>query len=119
MKFDLTKPCPQCPFRSDIRPFLAQDRAEEIGMAITAGQQTFTCHKTTVPCEAEDGEDFGTMKDGPNAQHCAGALILLEKMEQPNQMMRWMERIGKYDRTKLDMDSPVFDDVDEFIEAQR
>lgn len=59
------------------------------------------------------------MKDGPNAQHCAGALILLEKMEQPNQMMRWMERIGAYDRTKLDMDAPVFGDTEEFIEAQR
>lgn len=116
MNFDMVKPCLSCPFRSDIRPFLTQDRAEEIGNAITLGQSSFTCHQTTVPCEGE--ESFGSMKDGPNAQHCAGALILLEKLEQPNQMMRWMERIGQYDRKKLDMNAPVFDTVDEFIDAQ-
>jgi hypothetical protein len=118
MRFDLIRPCPRCPFRSDIRPFLRPDRAEEIGDAITQGQQTFTCHETTVPCDDEDGEAFGEMQDGPKAQHCAGALILLEKLEQPNQMMRWMERLGQYDRTKLDMDAPVFDDIEQFIEAQ-
>ena len=113
MKFDMTSPCPQCPFRNDIRPYLRADGAEEIANALESGS-TFTCHKTTVPDPDSDGE----MMDGPNAQHCAGALILLEKLEAPNQMMRWMERIGFYDRRKLDMDAPVFDDFDEFIEAQ-
>lgn len=116
MDFGMTKPCPKCPFRCDIRPFLQAERAEEISEALMRGN-TFTCHQTTVA--DDDDESGGSMKDGPNAQHCAGALILLEKLESPNQMMRWMERIGCYDRRKLDMESPVFDDFEEFIEAQQ
>ena len=112
MNFKLKKPCKDCPFRTDIQAFLRPDRAEEIFLAITEQQATFTCHKTTV--ESEDGE----MVDGPNAEHCAGALILLEKLDQPNQMMRIAERIGLYDRRELEMESPVFDSGDDFIEAQ-
>jgi hypothetical protein len=65
---------------------------------------TFQCHKTI-----RKGEP----------QHCAGATIFLEANEQPNQMMRIMERLGAYDRHALDMDSPVFTDADEMIEHQR
>ena len=43
-------------------------------------------------------------------------MILLEKMDSPNNPMRMAERLGMYDRTKLDMDALVFDDVDNFIE---
>lgn len=110
MHFNMVRPCPQCPFRHDIPGYLTEDRVWEITDAILSGA-TFTCHKTTVCDEDEDGEC--EMVDGPNAEHCAGALIFLEKNEAPNQMMRWMERIGCYDRRKLDMASPVFDDADE------
>jgi len=113
MKFDLTKPCGDCPFRNDITFYLRPERVEEILEAISGQQQaTFTCHKTT-GYDDESGETLET-KD---SQHCAGALILLEKIERPNQMMRWMERLGYYDRKKLDMDSPVYSDPEEMIEA--
>lgn len=102
-------PCPHCPFRTDIRGYLRPERMEEIIDALLDGG-TFTCHKTTVPDE-EDG-----MVDGPNAQHCAGALIFLEHQERPNQMMRIAERLGFYDRTKLDMEAPVPDCEYELIE---
>ena len=59
------------------------------------------------------------MEDGPNAEHCAGALIFLEAQEQPNQMMRIAERLGLYDRRKLDMESPVFDDADAMADHLR
>jgi hypothetical protein len=39
--------------------------------------------------------------------HCAGALIFLEKREEPHQMMRICERLGMYDRTKLNMNANV------------
>jgi hypothetical protein len=39
--------------------------------------------------------------------HCAGMLIFLEKRNQPTQMMRICERLGLYDRTKLDMAAKV------------
>ena len=42
-------------------------------------------------------------------------MILLEKIERPNQLMRIMERLGFYDREKLDMTAPVFDTPKEFI----
>lgn len=115
MKMDLRRPCPNCPFRTDIRPFLSAARAEEIVLAITEQQQTFQCHKTVHYMEDEDGEE--THSQTPDDQHCAGALIMLEKMEQPNQWMRIAERLGCYDRTKLHMESPVYDDGEQMIEA--
>jgi hypothetical protein len=43
---------------------------------------------------------------------------VLERMEQPSQMMQICERIGLYDARKLDMDAPVFDSLEDWIEAQ-
>ena len=103
MKYDLTTPCPNCPFRSDVKPYIHRERVEEImGRA-------FSCHKTTT-CK-------GRSNDHKDAQHCAGSLILHEKIDQPHQMMRIMERFGDYDRTKLNMDAPVYDDIDEMLDA--
>lgn len=101
MKFDLVRPCKDCPFRSDIPGYLSAARVREIVDAITRQQGTFTCHKTN---KFEDGETIETR----DSQHCAGALIFLERLGRPNQMMRIAERLGGYDHTKLDMDSPVF-----------
>jgi hypothetical protein len=103
MKYDLKTPCAHCPFRSDVKPYIHPERVEEI-----IGQP-FSCHKTTT-CK-----DRGN--DHPEAQHCAGSLILHEKMEKPHQMMRIMERLGGYDRTKLNMDAPVYDDANAMISA--
>lgn len=102
MNFDLTKPCKECPFRNDRPGYLHPERVEEITDALFS-DQTFQCHKTI---------------DKGKPQHCAGALIFLEANEAPNQMMRIMERLGTYDRTKLDMSAPVFTDADSMIEHQ-
>lgn len=111
MKYNLAHPCPQCPFRNDIKPFITPERADEI--ASTDGE--FPCHKTTVLGDENDEE--GDMVVTPESQHCAGFLILREKMEQPSQMMRICERLGLYDRSKLDMAAPVYDDLDEMLDA--
>lgn len=116
MKYTLIRPCQHCPFRTDIHAFLTAARAAEISEAITEQQGTFACHETTV--DVEDEEGLGDRAVTDDSQHCAGALILLEKLERPNQMMRIAERLGLYDRRKLDMNSPVFDSVQEFIAAQ-
>ena len=115
MNFNLTKPCNGCPFGTNDEAVrhLGEERAEGIIDIITRMQQSFPCHKTTM-FDEDDGESIHSKKE----QHCAGALILLEKHNQPNQMMRISERFGGYDRTKLEMDSPVFDEYDDFIEAQ-
>ena len=111
MDYTLTTPCGNCPFRTDcLEGWLGEARAEEIIQSIVDQQATFSCHKLN------DFDDEGETVEGPKAQHCAGAMILLEKIERPNQMMRIAERLGMYDRTKLKMDAPVFDDESEFIE---
>lgn len=110
MNYNLTKPCADCPFRTDNGFYLPRARRAEIAESITDGQQTFACHKTT-----EFDDDTGEHVRSKNEEHCAGAMILLEHIGQPNQMMRIAERIGMYDHTKLDMTQPVARTVDEFV----
>ena len=106
MNFDLRRPCPHCPFRSDRPGFLRRDRAREIADSLKTGA-TFSCHATN-----EFDEEGEAVEEG---QHCAGAAIVLEKEGRPNQLMRISERIGFYDRTKLDMEAPVFDSLRAFV----
>lgn len=109
MKFNLVRPCPECPFRTDcLSGWLGEDRAVEIVNALSA-DHTFSCHKTLG--ETDEGETV-TVTD---SEHCAGAMVMLERVERPNQMMRIAERLGMYDHTRLDMESPVFDDFEDFI----
>lgn len=89
--------------------WLGEGRAEEIADALE-GDLVFWCHETTE--HDDDGEHIPKDTD----QHCAGAVIILEKLENPNQMMRISERLGGYDMRKMDMEANVFDDFDEFIE---
>ena len=107
MLMDKTKPCNNCPFRSDVMPYLTVERAEEIAVAITKRDLTFSCHKTVKNLGSKAKEE----------SHCAGAAIMLEKMQLPNQHMRIMERIGMYDRSKLDMKAPVYNNATEFVTA--
>lgn len=109
--YDMTSPCPKCPFRSDIPAFLTAARVREIEESLKRAE--FPCHQT-LDYETDDGEPVETK----NTKHCAGALILLEKLERPSQMMRICERIGLYDRRKLKMDAPVFDSFREMERAQ-
>lgn len=105
MNYNLTKPCGNCPFRSDKLFPLHPRRA----LDIATNDSEFACHKTV----DYSGDDGGEIKD--KSEHCAGLLIMLEQMNQPHQMMRVLERIGLYDRTKLDMSSPVYEDIDDYV----
>jgi hypothetical protein len=119
MNFTMKKPCADCPFRSDKVFPLHPDRARSILDGLLSGG-TFSCHKTV---DYDRGDEDDEMEDDdchiPSAeeQHCAGATILLEKLNRPNQMMRISERLGFYDRTKLDMEAPIYEDDDEMVEA--
>jgi len=63
----------------------------------------FACHKA---CKVDEEEgEFVPRND--KTPHCAGALIYLEKRERPHQMMRICERLGLYDRSKLNMKARV------------
>jgi hypothetical protein len=95
MKFGLVRPCGDCPFRSDRKFWLK--RAPEIAAAIFQHDQTFVCHNAP-------------------SQHCAGALILHEKLGKPNFLIRLAHGCGLYDPAALAMAAPVVDSVAEFIE---
>lgn len=98
MKFDLKKPCKDCPFikGSSTNRTLSKERLDGIVDDISNNDMTFTCHKTLNLPEREQ-------------QHCAGALIYLEREDNPNQMMRIAERLGLYDRRELNMTADIID----------
>lgn len=107
--FNLKQPCGACPFRTDQPAFLDPDRAQEIADHLHEGG-SFHCHKT-LDYSSEDGEGETTAK----SMHCAGAMIVLEHEDRPNQIMRIAERLGFYDRTALNMDAPVPQSMSEWV----
>jgi hypothetical protein len=109
--YSMTSPCKHCPFRNDITPYLHPGRVREIEASLERAE--FPCHKTTDSDRDEEQQYHPTGSE----IHCAGALILLEKLERPSQMMRICERLQIYDRRKLDMEAPVFDSFDEMVQA--
>ena len=111
--FGLKKPCNNCPFRTDVKPYLRTQRVVSILRSITEGDATFSCHKTT------KHDDDGNPVPGRKEKHCAGALILLEKMKQPNQLMRIGARLNFYKPAKLRMDAPVYDTAIAMVDAYR
>lgn len=116
MNFDLHRPCDQCPFlRVGGVKHLGRRRALEIGTMLADRQGgTFPCHKTTL-----FDEDTGEHVSGKREQHCAGALILAERVNPAGtQYMRIAERLGFYDRNAYTGGELVFETVEDFVEAQ-
>lgn len=93
MRYTLRKPCGECPFLKKMERGFTLERLEEFA----SGE--FPCHKA---CDTDEEGDFVARSD--KTPHCAGALIFNEKRNTPHQMMRISERLGLYDRTKLDME---------------
>ncbi len=111
--YEMTSPCPKCPFRTDVTPYLRKERIDDIERSLVNAE--FPCHLTTTVDEDDDDDFYIPTGD---EIHCAGALILLEKLGRPSQMMRISERLGFYDRRKLDMKAPVFDSFRAMKRAQ-
>lgn len=96
MKYNMTEPCDACPYLKG-SGFTWRSLMEH-----ASGE--FPCHKA---CKVDDESQY--VPRGEKTPHCAGALIFLEKLDAPHQMMRICERVGFYDRTKLNMAAPVVD----------
>ncbi len=114
MKFDMTTPCNDCPFRKVGGIRISEGRTHEIAsMMLSSNGGTFVCHKTS-------SDVSGKRLPEKDQVHCAGALIFAEKNDTATQMMRWMERIDLYD-PKVLMASPavnlIFDDLDSMVYA--
>lgn len=106
--FKLKRPCPKCPFVKG-NGYLRRDRARQIATDIANGA-TFACHQTTTY-----NDETGEMESLAESQFCAGALIMMEKQNAPNQIMRIAERLGIYDPSALDMGASVCGSSLEFI----
>lgn len=63
------KPCAQCPYRKDVKPYLTPERGEELAYAATNPYNTFHCHKTL---ESDDDDTYV----GDKSKICAGFLTL-------------------------------------------
>lgn len=117
MRFDLKRPCANCPFRKDSLPsWLGEARAEEIADAVLGRPGvTFACHRTTKFEEGDEGEEH---TPHPDEQHCAGAMILADRTGAANQMLQIAERLGIRNPDDLDPDAEelVFSDGDDFID---
>lgn len=99
MKLDLSSPCPQCPFRTDIDGYLTSGRVREIAISLYEGN-SFPCHKTTV----DDGE--GDLVATSNSQQCAGAEIWLAHQGLSTKWRGVAAALGA-NVSVLDMDAPV------------
>lgn len=118
--YRLVSPCKDCPFRSDLpahlKGWLGRERATQIARSLFTLGQTFQCHKTTE--HNEDDEDGYKLK-GCEFQ-CAGASIMQIKLDCQSQWMQVAQRMGYKKETeaikRLDLDAPVFDSPEAFIE---
>ncbi len=125
MNYDMKKPCDKCPFRTDIKPYLRKSRVREIDRNLKHSE--FPCHQTIDYNAIEEYRDSNGLEEDDDyipssildkTKHCAGALILLEKLGRSHQMMRISERFGDYKHTELDMKAPVFDSFEEMADVQ-
>lgn len=103
MNYAMTTPCDACPFTDT----LGNRRAFTTRRLNEFAQGVFPCHKTAELRENDDYDEPAVYRATETSAHCAGALIYLEKRGQPSQMMRIAERLGMYDRTKLNMEASV------------
>jgi hypothetical protein len=67
------KPCAQCPYRRDVKPFLTADRGEELAYHAENPYTDFPCHKTTIE---DDNSDEGDMMVTEDSLTCAGFLSM-------------------------------------------
>lgn len=65
----IKKPCKNCPYRKDVKPFLTPIRGEELAYLAQNPYSTFTCHKTLE--HDDEGNAFGSEQ-----KICAGFLSL-------------------------------------------
>lgn len=130
MRFDLKKPCPECPFTRAAGGYLTPERAREISQAVLYGNLTFACHKhlNGTHDELHDAENgMAAYQPSGEDQHCAGALAMYDKLASTgtghhyvaNQMIQIAERFGLRDPERLDARSgdDVYDSVKEMAQA--
>lgn len=114
-RFDMVRPCGDCPFRRDTPCQLEGDLPETVMEGLIFNGDGFMCHKTVA---YDDPATYAGGRPTANDQHCAGAMIFLEKVREPNKMMLRALARGTFDPERLDMAAPVVDTAREFLRGQ-
>ena len=118
-RFDMTRPCTNCPFRSDdtrIR-FSNRQRAEEIEES--GYRYGFPCHTTAVHIDdVEPDSPLAGYHFGKGSQHCIGFIMLMLKSGYD----AWPgiandEALADRIRQQVDWDAPVFNSIEAYLEA--
>lgn len=112
MDFKLRRPCPHCPFRRDIEPFLSAERAEEIADALE--HHTFACHETVHKAQPRDARGRFLPTE---TSHCAGVLIIMQRENRFGDLQQIAARLGLLELATLDMKAPTFNTLEEFVAA--
>ena len=116
MRFDLKKPCKNCPFRTDktaIR-FSGRERAEEIEES--AYRNGFPCHLSAIDTSEED-EERGGYTFGEDTQHCAGYIIMrLNEGDTEWPGIDNDEELGERLAMQMNFKSPVFQSTEDFLD---
>lgn len=107
MLFDLKKPCGGCPFLKENNLRLSRRRKQKFVNDIVKKEYAFVCHRSTKDYSGKSGKE----------NHCAGALIIMKKNKIHNMVTRIATAIGGYNPDLLKMDSPVFDNFEDFVET--
>lgn len=121
MEYKLKSPCANCPFRKNqIGPHpivLGKGRAEGLVRDVLIHGGSFACHKTTSFDGEYDDEDSTGYQYTDKESQCAGAGIMQIKSNRTSSWMQISERMGWDIGVKnLDLDSPVFDSAEDFME---
>jgi hypothetical protein len=102
MRFDLKRPCSDCPFRRKGGIRLRAGRIRELAdvMLEQGAGGSFTCHVTNPLRRTE-------------RQHCVGAILFAMKNRVETQVMQLASRLGLYDPLKGRKE--VFTTTEEFL----
>lgn len=126
MKFDLIRPCENCPFADTPTriKFAARERAEEIEE--TAYREGFVCHDHAEFVDEDDEgfreEGFHPRLDG-SSQHCFGAVAMYLKQSTAN--VPWQEAIEEdedleerwWSRVDMNALATIWEDEEAFMDA--
>lgn len=112
MRFDLKKPCADCPFRvgAPYHEGVLRDMVELHG-GLEMGTMAHSCHKTDSRSDSEEGKRY----TGP-VQHCAGLLLMMyndAEMLGQYQAVAWSD--GRWKPMKMNRGIQVFKNLYEMM----
>jgi hypothetical protein len=112
LRFDLKKPCNDCPFRKDAKWHggVFKDLIKYFDLS-KKKELVHTCHKTDPRSDSPEGQKYTG-----ELQHCAGLLLMMHQNQRligPFQMAAWLKK--QWDRDAMDTSVKVFKNMKEMV----